>query len=296
ERREVSALSVLGRHASFTHESTSRPSAAKRVSPTRPTASMMPSSLEKRPTMSTAGTRCVIFAASPLWTATYFIMLFGQMLAVTLIVRTDDATAELHASMIDIQPTVNTNYADSDTRAIDIARLLAAGVETSSNRPLKTLDNCLPHALVKRTTTSRIARWKKFSWPTIVSMDVLAVFRMCMPEEFMRVHMIPSMNQHLDAMINNHLTESGGIQHSLIRAKKRSRVFIEIEHKHMIKPNKTGCWDPTKKIFTPVKMAYLKEKCRTCDATIGTYCSCDKGTPMCKVCYGKHLVAVENIN
>eukprot|EP00804_Cyclotella_cryptica_P008328 CCRYP_020281-RA/>CCRYP_020281-RA protein AED:0.39 eAED:0.39 QI:0/0/0/1/0/0/2/0/226 len=226
-------------------------------------------------------------------------------------------------------------------------------------------------------------------------MDVLAVFRMCMPEEFMRVHMIPSMNQHLDvicvarlsllhgllcrgvadvivveqegcqsvrgcslsavnnqrhapiglqdiwatkwwphcqftfmcsvaevnvnnsiaralgtpadhqivfrkklakAMINNHLTESGGIQHSLIRAKKRSRVFIEIEHKHMIKPNKTGCWDPTKKIFTPVKMAYLKEKCRTCDATIGTYCSCDKGTPMCKVCYGKHLVAVENIN
>eukprot|EP00804_Cyclotella_cryptica_P008984 CCRYP_003104-RA/>CCRYP_003104-RA protein AED:0.41 eAED:0.41 QI:0/0/0/1/0/0.5/2/0/120 len=113
----------------------------------------------------------------------------------------------------DIQLTINKKYVDSDTCAADIAHLIAAGVEVDVKQPAPentVPDNTSPTQKWQLPTTCAckaddnikvIARWKKFSWPTILSMDVLAIFRMCMPKEYMREHMIPSMNQHLDCKI-----------------------------------------------------------------------------------------------
>ena len=67
-----------------------------------------------------------------------------------------------------------------------------------------------------------------------------------------------------EALIENKLTRSGGVRSSPISARKRSRLFFEVEHRHMTKSNYTGVWNPTKKQFTPVTTPYLKERCRSC--------------------------------
>ena len=38
----------------------------------------------------------------------------------------------------------------------------------------------------------------------------------------------------------------------------------------------------------------LKAKCATCKREIRTYCTCDKGMPMCNTCFAKHLVDANN--
>ncbi len=89
-------------------------------------------------------------------------------------------------------------------------------------------------------------------------------------------------------MMYNHITESGGVMNSPIRAKKRSRQSIEDEHQLVKKPLYTGRYDDSAKVWKKSTQAYLKHKCRTCSKNIRTYCICNKSRPMCSICFAKH--------
>jgi hypothetical protein len=110
------------------------------------------------------------------------------------------------------------------------------------------------------------------------------------------VHHIVFRKQLAKEMMYNKLTETGGIRHFPIRERKRSRESLDMEHKLMTKPTYTGSWEETVKCFKEVSTEYLKQKCYSCSRKIRTYCSCDKGTPMCSVCYGVHMHDVHNTN
>jgi hypothetical protein len=107
-------------------------------------------------------------------------------------------------------------------------------------------------------------------------------------------HQIVFRKQLAKEMMYNRVTDSGGVRHSPIRAKKRSRESMEAEHMLKTKPTFTGAWDAHKKQFNSVKSEYLKQKCKTCTREIRTYCICSKGVPMCSVCYGVHCFEVRN--
>ena len=59
------------------------------------------------------------------------------------------------------------------------------------------------------------------------------------------VHQIVFRKQLAKEMMYNKLTGTGGIRHSPIRARKRSRESLDMEHKLMTKPTYTGSWEKT---------------------------------------------------
>jgi hypothetical protein len=59
------------------------------------------------------------------------------------------------------------------------------------------------------------------------------------------VHQIVFRKQLAKEMMYNKLTETGGIRHSQIRARKRSWESLDMEHKLMTKPTYTGSWEKT---------------------------------------------------
>jgi hypothetical protein len=72
------------------------------------------------------------------------------------------------------------------------------------------------------------------------------------------VHQIVFRKQLAKEMMYNELNESDGIRHSPIRARKRFRESLGMEHKLMTMPTYTGAWDPTVKRFKKVSTEYLK--------------------------------------
>ncbi|KAL3802491.1 LOW QUALITY PROTEIN: hypothetical protein HJC23_012510, partial [Cyclotella cryptica] len=181
ERREVSVLLVPQRHSSFTHESTLRPSAMKR------THSFNEAVITGKETRRIYGRdqMCYLCHLPFLDNNAIYHVVWTN---VSILTATQTPFAlPLSALMM---PLLNYKYVDSDTCAADIAHLIAAGVEVDVKQPAPentVPDNTSPTQKWQLPTTCAckaddnikvIARWKKFSWPTILSMDVLAIFRM----------------------------------------------------------------------------------------------------------------------
>ena len=108
------------------------------------------------------------------------------------------------------------------------------------------------------------------------------------------MHQVAFRKLLAEEMMFNKLTDSGGVMASPVRARKRSRLSIDEGHELETTPNGAASWDRTKKQWRKSKQRYLKQKCATCKREVRTYCTCDKGVPMCNTCYAKHLVDVNN--
>ncbi|EED93204.1 predicted protein [Thalassiosira pseudonana CCMP1335] len=131
---------------------------------------------------------------------------FNDEAAATPILRDD--SIELRGSQVNASPSVNH---DRDTLAADMARLRAEGIEVDTEQPapenitneplLSTTGKWENPRTCPRRADSNIKNskgcWKCFSWQTIADMDVLAVFRMCMPERYIREVCIPATNVHI---------------------------------------------------------------------------------------------------
>ena len=72
------------------------------------------------------------------------------------------------------------------------------------------------------------------------------------------VHQIVFRKQLAKEMMYNKLTESGGIRHSPIGARKRFRESLGMKNKPVNMPTYTGAWDPTVKRFKKINTVYLK--------------------------------------
>jgi hypothetical protein len=95
-------------------------------------------------------------------------------------------------------------------------------------------------------------------------------------------------------MLKNKISDSGGTLHSPVRASRMCRRLSIVEHKLVKKPKFTGKWDPTANDWRKVATEYLKEKCYLCDSMVRTYCQCAKHTTMCGICFGNHMVEINN--
>jgi hypothetical protein len=93
-------------------------------------------------------------------------------------------------------------------------------------------------------------------------------------------------------MMENSITESGGVRNSPIRARRRSMDSDELSHRLVKKPNFTGRYDASNKEWTTSTQEYLKQKCKTCPREVRTYCTCNKGALMCSDCFASHMCSV----
>ncbi|KAL7474805.1 hypothetical protein ACHAW6_000758, partial [Cyclotella cf. meneghiniana] len=93
-------------------------------------------------------------------------------------------------------PTVTATNNDSDTQAADIAQV---DIKQAAPKTLPTTCLCKANSNIK----DEKGKWKFFSWPLIADMELLDVFRMCMPEGFILHTMIPATNKHIEG---EHLT------------------------------------------------------------------------------------------
>ena len=121
-----------------------------------------------------------------------------------------DLNADIRGSRENAQPSVRRNYNSESTRSEDIAQLRSEGVEVDDEDVAP--ENIAPPSAdtgrweKPRTCPRRSdvnvsnteGRWKDKSWSTIKEMDLLSVFRMCMPEEFIKTVIIPETNKHLE--------------------------------------------------------------------------------------------------
>jgi hypothetical protein len=124
---------------------------------------------------------------------------------------TDDQ-ADLRASTTNVESHARENYSSTNdgSRAADIAMLRAEGVEvddedvnpeniappTPAMRRLELPRTC-PRKSDPNITNSE-GRWKAKSWNIVKEMDLLSVFRMCMPEKFIKDIVLKETNKHLE--------------------------------------------------------------------------------------------------
>ncbi|KAL7479761.1 hypothetical protein ACHAW6_005479 [Cyclotella cf. meneghiniana] len=124
-----------------------------------------------------------------------------------------DSYIELWESHIDAVPSVNASFFyDGNSLAADMARLHAEGIEVDTKQ--RTPENVTNEPLLSTVgrwenprTCPRCAdvnikylkgSWNKVSLPTIADMDLLMIFQLCMPEEFIREVCIPATNKHIE--------------------------------------------------------------------------------------------------
>eukprot|EP00956_Cyclotella_meneghiniana_P024387 scaffold48896_cov69-Cyclotella_meneghiniana.AAC.2 len=142
--------------------------------------------------------------------------------------------------------------------------------------------------------------WATKWWPHRQFTFICSVAEVNANNSIARANNAPAMHQVAfrkalaEEMINNKITDSGGVRSSPIRARKRSRESIDEGHELQTKPHHAASYDRTKKQWRKSKQRYLKQKCGTCKREVRTYCTCDKSVPMCNTCYAKHLVDVNN--
>ncbi|KAL7462616.1 hypothetical protein ACHAXS_004556 [Conticribra weissflogii] len=106
---------------------------------------------------------------------------------------------------------VSRNLPNSDNRAEDIARLREEGIEVDDEDVAPENITNEPTAVTGRWEKPRTCprradinvrniegSWKSKAWSTIKEMFRFAVFRMCMPEDFLKTVLIPETNKHLE--------------------------------------------------------------------------------------------------
>ena len=95
-------------------------------------------------------------------------------------------------------------------------------------------------------------------------------------------------------MLTNKIMDSGHVCHSPITPSWKCRGHGTVEHKLVKKPPFTGKWDLMISDWRRVSTKYLKEKCYWCNSVVRTYCLCAKQTTMCGICFGNHMVEINN--
>lgn len=106
---------------------------------------------------------------------------------------------------------VTSNLPNSDDRAADIARLREEGIEVDdedvapeniTDEPATVTGQWEKPRTWPRRSDENVRNvegsWKSKAWSTIREMERFAVFRMCMPEEFLKTVVIPETNKHLE--------------------------------------------------------------------------------------------------
>jgi hypothetical protein len=99
------------------------------------------------------------------------------------------------------------------TRAADIAMLRSEGVEVD-NEDVDPENIAPPTPATGRwelpctcpqkgdqNITNSVGTWKAKSWNTVKEMDLLSVFRMCMPEQYIKDVVLKETNKHLKDML-----------------------------------------------------------------------------------------------
>ncbi len=97
-----------------------------------------------------------------------------------------------------------------------------------------------------------------------------------------------------EQMLTNKIMDSGHVCHSPITPSRKHRGYSAVEHKLVKKPPFTGKWDLMISDWRRVSTKYLKEKCYWCNLMICTHCLCAKQTTMCGICFGNHMVKINN--
>lgn len=91
------------------------------------------------------------------------------------------------------------------------------------------------------------------------------------------------------AMLDNTFDDHGRIRDASYRL-LRTRESIVEEHSLETRPNFSGKWEGRR--WATTKQKHQKTQCYTCNKRIRTYCSCNRGLPMCQAC---HLIHVTNL-
>ncbi len=98
----------------------------------------------------------------------------------------------------------------------------------------------------------------------------------------------------VEQMLTNKIMDSDYVCHSPITPYQKCRGHSTVEHKLVKKPPFTGMWDLMTSDWCRVSTKYWKEKCYWCNSVVRTYCLCTKQTTMCRICFGNHMVEINN--
>jgi hypothetical protein len=94
------------------------------------------------------------------------------------------------------------------------------------------------------------------------------------------------------AMLDNTLDNNGRIVDASNRLLRSHSAFVE-EHTFQTRPNFSGKWEGNH--WAKTKKKHQKLQCRasnSCIKRIRTYCSCNKGLPMCQACHITHVTSL----
>ncbi len=92
-------------------------------------------------------------------------------------------------------------------------------------------------------------------------------------------------------LLHNTLDVPQELAPAVVAARWRSNTV------HVLKKRgrKEGKWNLSTHRFRKVDTVYLKLKCHGCSTKMRTYCACDPSAPMCAVCFGTHVNALDQL-